>query len=265
MKYVGIDLHKKTISVCVVDKERKVLQRKIHFANPIGPGWANPENDSFDDPLLRGRDDKPYGPLPRAWAHFKGLYHLGQRVIVSYTVGKAAILETPGYELDSARDQAMVFTRTLNVGKSPHDLLLYHDVADPSDKAMAQPVCWITNAFDRFPSEMLWVTSEHPAWRPLKGSLLNFSYGYGKVYVVPYEKVGGAVQGVQGGMGTLPLPRFPTGVMRGRFHPVDGQLYCCGMFAWAGTQTQPGGFYRVRATGKAINRERRSFCHRFDR
>lgn len=28
MKYVGIDLHKKTISVCVVNKERKVLQRK---------------------------------------------------------------------------------------------------------------------------------------------------------------------------------------------------------------------------------------------
>jgi len=28
MKYVGIDLHKKTISVCVVNKERKVLERK---------------------------------------------------------------------------------------------------------------------------------------------------------------------------------------------------------------------------------------------
>jgi transposase len=28
MKYVGIDLHKKTISVCVMDKERKVLQRR---------------------------------------------------------------------------------------------------------------------------------------------------------------------------------------------------------------------------------------------
>ena len=41
--------------------------------------------------------------------------------------------------------------------------------------------------------------------------------------------------------------------MRGRFHPVDGQLYCCGMFAWAGNQTQPGGFYRVRYTGKAVN------------
>jgi len=28
MKYVGIDLHKKNIVVCVVDKERKILQRK---------------------------------------------------------------------------------------------------------------------------------------------------------------------------------------------------------------------------------------------
>ena len=93
---------------------------------------------------------------------------------------------------------------------------------------------------------MLWVTSDR--WGPLKGSLLNFSYGYGKVYVVPYEKVGGQIQG---GMCALPMPQFPTGVMRGRFHPADGQLYCCGMFAWAGNQTQPGGFYRVRYTGKA--------------
>ena len=35
---------------------------KIYFANPSGPGWANPENDGFDDLRLRGRDDKPYGP-----------------------------------------------------------------------------------------------------------------------------------------------------------------------------------------------------------
>ena len=40
--------------------------------------------------------------------------------------------------------------------------------------------------------------------------------------------------------------------MRGRFHPKDGQLYACGMFAWAGNQTAPGGFYRVRATGKPM-------------
>ena len=35
-----------------------------------------------------------------------------------------------------------------------------------------------------------------------------------------------------------------------RFQPDTGDLYACGMFAWAGNQTQPGGFYRVRYTGK---------------
>lgn len=515
---------------------------KVDFVNPSGPGWANPETGSFDDLRLRGRDGRPYGPLPRSWAQWKGMYHYGNQVIFSYTVGAAQILEMPAYELLDA-DQ-VVYTRTLNVGKSGQDLVLrvapegtavalvgagavlekkhgsvllripagatplalkllisnapseslqgvaktspppaslapfirggparwpevlktqpligsdaqpfaidvlthpsnnpwscqmrmtgfdffadgsraavctwdgdvwlvrgiddlskrlswqriasglfqplglkivrdqvyvscrdqivilrdlngdgetdfyecfnndhqvtehfhefamglqtdadgsfyyskgachalkavvpqhgtllkvskdgasteilatgfrapngvcvnpdgtffltdqegfwvpknrvdlverggfygnmwgYHDVTDSSDAAMKQPLCWITNSFDRSPSEPLWVTSDR--WGPLKGLLLNFSYGYGKVYVVPYEKVGGQVQG---GMCQLPLPQFPTGVMRGRFHPGNGQLYCCGMFAWAGDQTQPGGIYRVRYTGKPV-------------
>jgi len=516
---------------------------KVMFANPIGPGWANPATGRFDDPRPKGRDGKPYGPLPRAWAQYRGLYHYGNQSILSYTVGTASVMEMPAYEV-AASDQ-LVTTRTLNVGKSPCDLALriapsgiavamvgdraklveqdgyrllripaaatplavkiliadgdeaalrtfartslpaaalepftkggprrwpevlqtqpvigadaqafaidvlthpasnpwncqmrltgfdfygdgrraavctwdgdvwlvngidapakgltwqriasglfqplglkivhdkvhvtcrdqivilhdfngdgetdfyecfnsdhqvtehfhefamglqtdaqgnfyyakaarhglealvpqhgtllrvskdgqrtdilatgfrapngvcvnpdgtffltdqegfwvpknridlvepggyygnfwgYHNVRDSSDQAMKQPLCWITNAFDRSPSELLWVTGD--GWGPLKGSLLNFSYGYGKVYVVPHEKVNGQVQG---GMCTLPLPQFPTGVMRGRFHPGNGQLYCCGMYAWAGNQTQPGGFYRVRYTGKPVH------------
>ncbi len=97
-------------------------------------------------------------------------------------------------------------------------------------------------------SELLWVNSEK--WGPLNGSLLNFSYGYGKIYVVPHEEVDGQMQG---GMCEFPIDQFPTGVMRGRFHPGDGQLYCCGMFAWAGNQEQPGGLYRVRYTGKPVH------------
>ncbi len=124
----------------------------------------------------------------------------------------------------------------------------YHDVTDDSDDAMEQPLCWITNEFDRSPAELLWVDSDQ--WGPISGSLLNLSYGYGKVYVVPHERVNGQVQG---GMCELPIPQFPTGVIRGRFHPVDGQLYTCGMFAWAGSQHQPGGFYRIRYTGKPVH------------
>ncbi len=121
----------------------------------------------------------------------------------------------------------------------------YTDIKDTSDSAMEQPLCWITNDFDRSPAELVWVTSDK--WGPLKGTLLNTSYGHGKIYVVPHETVNGQVQG---GMCALPLPIFPTGIMRPRFHPIDGQLYVCGMFAWAGNQTQAGGFYRVRYTGK---------------
>ncbi|MEX2560051.1 MAG: heme-binding protein, partial [Pirellulales bacterium] len=121
----------------------------------------------------------------------------------------------------------------------------YHDVTDASDQAMEQPLCWITNTFDRSPSQLMWVDS--PAWGPLKGVLLNFSYGYGKIYVVPHEKVEGQAQG---GMCALPIPDFPTGIMRGRFHPRDGQLYVCGMYSWAGSREQPGGLYRVRYTGR---------------
>jgi putative heme-binding domain-containing protein len=132
----------------------------------------------------------------------------------------------------------------------------YHDVTDSSDDSMEPPLCWITNAFDRSPGELLWINSDR--WGPLNGSLLNLSYGYGKVFLVPHESVTvesryGKVRQMQGGMIELPIPAFPTGVMRGRFHPADGQLYLCGMFAWAGSATTPGGLYRLRATGQPIH------------
>ena len=123
----------------------------------------------------------------------------------------------------------------------------YHGVTDSSDAAMEPPVCWITNSFDRSPGEIVRV--EGDGWGPLKGSLLNLSYGYGKIFLVLSEQAG---EKMQGGLATLPIPQFPTGIMRGRFHPGDGQLYTCGMYAWAGNQTQAGGAYRVRYTGKPL-------------
>ena len=127
------------------------------------------------------------------------------------------------------------------------NMLGYHHIADESDAAMEPPLCWITNDFDRSPAELLWVDSH--LWGPLQGALLSLSYGYGKMFLVPFENVNGVTQG---GMVELPLPTFPTGIMRGRFHPGDGQLYVCGMFAWAGNATHPGGLYRVRYTNQPL-------------
>lgn len=120
---------------------------------------------------------------------------------------------------------------------------------DSSDSAMIQPLCWPNKPFDRSPSELLWIESDK--WGDLDGELLSLSYGYGKVFVVPHEQVDGQWQG---GMCRLPLPRFETGIIRGRFNPKDGQLYACGMNAWGSSQTaSPGGLYRIRATGKPMH------------
>ncbi|MEZ6131765.1 MAG: DUF6797 domain-containing protein [Planctomycetaceae bacterium] len=122
----------------------------------------------------------------------------------------------------------------------------YHDVTDDSDEAMEQPLCWITNAFDRSPAELMWINNK--AWGTLNGTLLNLSYGYGKVYVVPHEDIDGQMQG---GMCELPIPQFPTGITRGRISPHDNGLYLGGMFAWGSSQQSlEGGLYRLRFTGK---------------
>jgi hypothetical protein len=124
----------------------------------------------------------------------------------------------------------------------------YHDAPGPEDDFMQPPLVWITNAMDRSPAELVWVDSH--AWGPLRGTLLNTSYGYGMLYTVPHEIVDGQLQG---GVCPFPVRPLPTGIMRARFHPHNGHLYTCGMFAWAGNQTEPGGFYRIRYTGKPVH------------
>jgi hypothetical protein len=113
-------------------------------------------------------------------------------------------------------------------------------VTDESDSAMEQPLVWITNDKDRSPAELIWVPKN--AWGNLGGSLLNLSYGTGRAFIVPHEEVNGQWQGA---VCELPMPAFATGIMRGRFGN-DGALYTCGMFAWAGNATSPGGFHRIR-------------------
>lgn len=129
-------------------------------------------------------------------------------------------------------------------GRFYGNLFGYTDRTSTADSDMEPPLVWITNELDRSPGELLWVTSD--SWGRLKGSLLSLSYGTGRIFIVPHERIGDRMQG---GVAQLPIPEFPTGVMRGRFHS-NGHLYLCGMYAWAGNQQRDGGFYRLRATGR---------------
>jgi cytochrome c5 len=121
----------------------------------------------------------------------------------------------------------------------------YDHPESSADNDMEPSIVWITNDMDRSPAEIVRVTS--PEWGPFQGSLLNISYGMGRIFLVPNEEINGQRQG---GVVQLPIPDFPTGVMRGRFHSGNGQLYVCGLVGWASNQQQDGGFFRVRYTGK---------------
>lgn len=98
----------------------------IVFSTKIGPGWA--KGDSFADPR-----PNHIGPLPKEWAHYKGLYRHGKQVVLSYSVGRTDVLELPG---SLARGGFVALTRTIHVGPSVEPLTIaLCDAAAPADQA----------------------------------------------------------------------------------------------------------------------------------
>lgn len=96
------------------------LKGERQFVNPVGPGWASPEG-KWNDARLLGRDGKAYGPLPKEWAKFEGIYLNAGRVVVAASINGTRVLESPGWIEQS---DAPVFTRTLNVAAAKKPLQL---------------------------------------------------------------------------------------------------------------------------------------------
>jgi len=86
----------------------------IVFSTTNGPGWA--KGDGFADPR-----PMHFGPMPKDWVHYKGLYRHGNQVVISYSVGDVDVLELPGSFVSGGK---VVFTRTIRVGKSSLPLKL---------------------------------------------------------------------------------------------------------------------------------------------
>ena len=110
-----------------------------------------------------------------------------------------------------------------------------------------KPLLWIPHQIDNSSGGQVWVTSNR--WGPFEGDLLHLSYGKSSLFKVMKEQVGGQWQG---GVVKFPL-RFDSGIMRGRFNPVDGQLYTAGLRVWQSNGARYGAFHRVRYTGKTAH------------
>ena len=80
-----------------------------------GPGWTK-------DGAWKQRPNK-YGPLPRDWAKYKGLYHYGEKIVLSYSVAEATVLESP---TATKLGDGIVFARHFIISglKEPESVLL---------------------------------------------------------------------------------------------------------------------------------------------
>ncbi len=127
-------------------------------------------------------------------------------------------------------------------GSFSGNMFSYHRGDKPDD--YDRPIVWLPKGFDRSPGEQLVTPDDR--WGLPRGSLLSLSYGTGEILGIVHEPVKDHPRAfAQGAAFRLGL-QFPTGIMRGRFHPVDGQLIACGLFGWSSNRTTPGGLYRVR-------------------
>lgn len=86
---------------------------------------------TFADPRPR-----PFGPVPKSYGRYNGLYVNGDRVMFSYRVGDCEVLDVPDY---GEHDGIPVFWRTLRLGstKSPHTFFLLEQPEGPEPGTVA--------------------------------------------------------------------------------------------------------------------------------
>jgi len=111
-----------------------------------------------------------------------------------------------------------------------------------------KPLAWLPMDTDNSGGGQAWCLDDR--WGPMKDRLLHGSYGKAQFYLVDYEWVD---EQIQGGAIHFPGLRFASSCMRLRFNDRDGQLYIAGLKGWQTRAGGPGGFDRVRYTGKPLN------------
>ena len=115
-------------------------------------------------------------------------------------------------------------------------------------KGISPPLCYVPRGIDNSTGGMKEITSKK--WGPFQGSHVGLSYGSGTHYLILRDATGSRPQGA-----VVPLRgNFLAGVMRGDFHPKDGQLYVAGLDGWGDYSIKDGCFHRVRYTGGKVRK-----------
>jgi len=115
-------------------------------------------------------------------------------------------------------------------------------------KGISPPLCFVPRGIDNSTGGMREITSHK--WGPFKGSHVGLSYGSASHYLILRDTTSSRPQGA-----VVPMEgNFLAGVMRGDFHPKDGQLYVAGLDGWGDYSIEDGCVHRVRYTGGKVRK-----------
>ncbi|MSR53827.1 MAG: hypothetical protein EXS09_11130 [Gemmataceae bacterium] len=120
------------------------------------------------------------------------------------------------------------------------DMRTHHRAEPP--KIYDEPLMWLPKEADNSAGGQVWVPKGQ--WGALGGHMLHLSYGRCKAYAILPDG-----EKSQAGAVDLGL-KFLSGSARGRFHPIDKNLYVVGLDGWQTGAQKDGSLQRVRYTGK---------------
>ena len=108
---------------------------KVLWSTKASPSWAR--GGDLKDPRTKNKDPRsntkvaevPYGPLPRDWGRYKGIYRHEDGTVFEYTVGASKVLDMPKFEVE---DGQTFFCRTLLVepGNGKAQLIVIADLPE---------------------------------------------------------------------------------------------------------------------------------------
>ena len=105
------------------------------------------------------------------------------------------------------------------------------------------PMLYLPRGLDNSSGGQVYISSDR--WGPVKDRMVHLSFGGGRAFLLLKDEFDGWIQGA-----VVPIAgELLSGVHRGKFHPIDGQLYVSGMAGWGSYTTDDGCLQRIRYTG----------------
>jgi azurin len=125
----------------------------------------------------------------------------------------------------------------------------------PGPRGHLPPLAYLPRGEDNSCGGQCYVEGDR--WGVAAGTLIHFSWGTGRAFLILRQSFSGLSQGT-----VVPLPgEFRSGAHRGQFSPSDGQLYVAGMTGWGTYTPYEGSFERVRYVGGPAQLPRATEAH----